>query len=157
MAAALAEYPERIKRIFLQRSRSPYHAYCVALCIGGEFREIFLDDTYYTADYNEEKDFYPPAFCSNNDEVIWGHLIEKTYSKIYGSYGGIEFGYGDFAFFDLTGAPSECITFRNYTKLELDDMYEKLERFHKQRFSMVCGSKGKGEKNIGKGIISGHA
>jgi calpain-15 len=42
--AAIAEFPDRIDRIFIQNKRSPKGAYCVALCITGQFREIFIDD-----------------------------------------------------------------------------------------------------------------
>ena len=35
--ASVAENPKRIERLLLQRKRSPKGAYCVALCINGEF------------------------------------------------------------------------------------------------------------------------
>ena len=42
--ASLSEYPDRVERLLIQRKRSPHGAYCVALCICGEFREFYIDD-----------------------------------------------------------------------------------------------------------------
>lgn len=166
--SAIAEFPDRITRILLQRNKSPYHAYCVALCIAGEFQEFYLDDKYYCREsYSRAK---PPAFSHNNGEEIWASLIEKAYAKAYGSFYDIEAGMGDKAFFDLTGAPSEEIGIeqrfvnahgqervQTMTHSETEDLFRKMLRYDQKAFIMTAGTKGSGERNMGYGIAGGHA
>lgn len=167
--SAIAEYPDRINRILLQRNKSPHHAYCVALCIAGEFQEFYLDDKYYCKS-NAYSTAKPLAFAHNNGEEIWAGLIEKAYAKAYGSYFDIEAGMGDKAFFDLTGAPSEeigieqrFITSDGRERVQVMDHNEKEELFRKMlrydnhAYIMTAGTKGTGEKDMGNGIAGGHA
>ena len=67
--SAIAEYQERIKRLFLQRKRSPKGAYCVCLCIGGQFQEIYIDDVVLCkrARNPGENEQISLAFAQNND------------------------------------------------------------------------------------------
>lgn len=167
--SAIAEFPDRIKRILLQRNKSPYHAYCVALCINGEFQEYYLDDKYYCRDnpYSQQK---PMAFSHNNDDEVWSSLIEKAYAKAYGSFYDIASGMGDKAFFDLTGAPSEEIGIERrflvsgggerlevMNHQEKEELFKRMLKYDKQTFIMTAGTKGSGERNMGFGIAGGHA
>jgi hypothetical protein len=60
-------------------------------------------------------DDFLPAWKHKGDELafskakggeLWVPLLEKCYSKCFGSYERIEAGYPKLAFFDLTGIPS---------------------------------------------------
>lgn len=166
--AALAEYEDRIKRILLQRTRSPVHAYCVALCLGGEFQEIVLDDRFYGTKYS-----WGPigvAFSHSNDEELWACLLEKAYAKAYGAFYNIVSGSGDDAFYDLTGAPSESImvtqTFhwsngktevKTMSKEEKKALFKRLLKYDQNKFAMTCATKGSGEKKMKNGLCGGHA
>lgn len=167
--SAIAEYPDRILRILIQRNKSPFHAYCVALCIAGEFQEFYLDDKYYCKG-NPYSNAKPLAFAHNDGEEIWAGLIEKAYAKAYGSYYDIEAGMGDKAFFDLTGAPSEEIGIeqrfvnaqgkvrvQTMTHTETEDLFTKMLNYDKKAFIMTAGTKGSGENDVGNGIAGGHA
>ena len=81
--SSVAEYPDRIKRLFLQRNRSPVGAYCIALCINGEFVEVVVDDL---VPVYKDKTTPTLSFCHNDEEEIWGILMEKAYAKAYGGY-----------------------------------------------------------------------
>lgn len=166
--AALAEYPDRIKRILLQRTRSPVHAYCIAICRGGEFQEIVLDDRFYG-----KKLSWGPiqvAFSHTNDEELWACLLEKAYAKAYGAFYNIVSGSGNNAFYDLTGAPSECIQVsqtlyysdgrkveKTMSKKEKAQLYKRLKKFDEKKFSMTCSTKGGGERVMKNGLCAGHA
>lgn len=166
--SALAEYPERIKRILLQRKKSPYHAYCVSLCIAGEFKEFYLDDQYYCNELHQHLKTKPPIFSHNNGEEIWVSLIEKAYAKAYGSYFDLNLGYMENSFFDLTGAPSEGIglnhwiwngnkkTIEELSHAESEALFKRIAKYDKQGFSMAAQTPGAGESQLGNGLVSGH-
>lgn len=119
MISAIAEFPDRIKRILIQRNNSPFHAYCIAICITGQFEEVYLDDKYYyfnqLIEIEGQREKFSLdgkdriAFGHNNGDEIWACMVEKAYAKVHGSYEDLIGGRGDETFFDLTGAPSEVI------------------------------------------------
>ena len=62
--------------------------YAVNVWIDGQPRQIVLDDKFPYDQYDEQW-----AFCrSSNKNEIWLLLLEKVWSKVYGSYQRIEFG-----------------------------------------------------------------
>lgn len=148
--SSVCEYPERIERILLQRKRSPKGAYCVALCITGEFREYYIDDMIPV------KKNKVVAFCNNKDGEIWAMLIEKAYAKAFGGYWNIgDGGVSSQSLFDLTGAPSEIVRWES--EKQKDELFDQIYDADRKRYIMNCGSKGKGEVKSEMGIISGHA
>lgn len=148
--SSICEYPERIERILLQRKRSPKGAYCVALCITGEFREFYVDDMIPV------KKNKIVAFCNNKDSEIWAMLIEKAYAKAYGGYWNTgDGGLSPNALFDLTGAPSEVVRWE--TKKQEQDLFQHILDADNKKYIMNCSSKGSGEVKSDNGIISGHA
>lgn len=87
----------------MQRKRSCKGAYCVSLCIVGEFREYHLDDLIPSK--NDRA-----VFCHNSEGEMWALLIEKAYAKAHGGYWNIGAGgQSENALFDLTGAPCEFL------------------------------------------------
>lgn len=69
--SAIAEFPQRLERIMLQRKRSPKGAYCIALCITGQFEEIYLDDITLCTRFKQKDDDpdgeFGLAFAQNKD------------------------------------------------------------------------------------------
>ena len=147
--SSIAERPERIERILLQRNKSPKGAYCVAICVMGEFREIFLDDMIPTK-------FGQVAFAHNDEGELWSILIEKAYAKAYGGYWNIgSGGLSKNALMDLTGAPTEELQFKEPDEQEA--LFDKIFDADQRNYIMNAGTKGSGEKKSNTGIISGHA
>lgn len=50
------------------------------------------------------------AFLSSTDGSVWAALLEKAWAKVHGSYQGAARGYFGDTLRDLTGAPTEPIT-----------------------------------------------
>jgi len=148
--ASIAEFPAIIERILLQRKRSPKGAYCVALCIGGAFKEYYIDDLVLVRPDNVVK------CCYSKEGEIWAILIEKAYAKAYGGIWNISNGgQSTDALMDLTGAPTEWIDLTE--KENLPGLFEKIFKADRAQFIMNASSKGEGERASNLGIISGHA
>lgn len=148
--AAVAEHPDRIERIIVQKETSEKGAYCVALNILGQWISVVLDDIFPV----NPRGSVP--FCYTKTQEIWAMLLEKAYAKVYGGYWNI--GCGGItceALKDITGAP--C----TYIDLEEEDQrstaLKTIEDADKKHFIITCSSKGSGEHKSEKGIISGHA
>lgn len=147
--ASVSEYPERIERLLIQRKRSPKGAYCVALCIVGDFKEYYIDDLVPTQGSRV-------VFCHNSEAEIWAILIEKAYAKAYGGYWNIgSGGQSENALFDLTGAPTEHLKTEEFDNLDV--MFKRIHHADDMKYIMNASSKGEGEKESSGGIISGHA
>jgi len=82
-------------------------------------------------------------------------LIEKAWAKVHGTFARVSGGLSGFACAHLTGVPSEKVMTAKVK--DPDHLWKKLRASHKKNFSMMCSSVGKGEKNMGNGIITGHA
>ena len=146
--AALAEYPERVDRLFLQKVRSPKGAYCVCLCICGVFQEFVIDDMFPVE--NERL-----VFSYTKEDELWVMLAEKAFAKAYGGFWNIGTGGTcTSALTDLTGAPSEYIDFSEKSD---DSVFERLLEYDQKNYIMSCSSGGQGEVVQGNGIIAGHA
>ena len=148
--ASVAEYPERIERLLLQRETSTKGAYCVALNVLGEWISIVLDDIFPV----KPRGGFP--FCYTKTREIWAMLLEKAYAKVYGGFWNIGCGgISSEALKDITGAP--C------TYIDLSDQDQKMtalktiEDSDKRNFIITCSSMGSGEHKGDNGIISGHA
>lgn len=84
--SALAEFPDRIKRIFLTTEVNDAGCYAVQLYINGEKRIVTVDDYF---PYDEERGrwaFSRPSQSQNHIHEIWVLIIEKAWAKVYGSY-----------------------------------------------------------------------
>ena len=84
--SALAENPDRIKRIFLTQEVNDAGCYAVQMYINGERRTVVVDDYF---PYDNERGrwaFSQPSESSNHINEIWVLILEKAWAKIYGSY-----------------------------------------------------------------------
>eukprot|EP00828_Plagiopyla_frontata_P014260 TRINITY_DN1876_c0_g1_i3.p2 TRINITY_DN1876_c0_g1~~TRINITY_DN1876_c0_g1_i3.p2 ORF type:complete len:261 (-),score=27.10 TRINITY_DN1876_c0_g1_i3:1164-1946(-) len=77
--SAIAEFPSRIKRIFVTRKINNFGIYSVKLCHFGEWKTVVVDD-YFPCNYSG------PAFTRGNSNEIWVLVLEKAWAKLYGSY-----------------------------------------------------------------------
>ena len=104
--SAIAEYPNRIKKIFLTHEVNEAGCYAVQMYINGERRTIVVDDYF---PYDPERDnwaFSQPKLTSDNKAVeIWVLIIEKAWAKVFGNYQRIEAGQAGEAMYPLTGCP----------------------------------------------------
>jgi hypothetical protein len=80
--SSIAEFPERIKAIFLTKEINKAGCYAVKLMLNGEYRTVVVDDRFpYRADTGKWAHSRP----SKTNE-IWVLVLEKAWAKVYGSY-----------------------------------------------------------------------
>jgi calpain-15 len=80
--ASLAEFPERVKRIFVTKEVNKAGCYAVEMIIAGELRTIVVDDRF---PYNERTGKW--AFSRPSlSKQIWVLVLEKVWAKVFGSY-----------------------------------------------------------------------
>ena len=97
--SALAEYPERIEKLFLSNEINDGGIYGVRICKDGLLREIVVDD--YLPIINKNT----LAFSYDSKNTLWVQFLEKCYAKAYGSYNLIEVKDVEGILRDLTYAP----------------------------------------------------
>jgi len=141
--SALAEFPGRVQKLFLQKDRNEAGCYVVKLFCSGEPVEICVDD-YFPVDRNNR-----PAFAASKGGEMWVMLIEKAWAKLHGNFINIEGGDTRESLAALTGAPVEYYKFKD---LKPEKLWEMLYNFDKHNFCMCTGS----ATDI-KGIIKAHA
>lgn len=118
--SALAEYPDRIEKLFLSTEINEGGIYGVRICKDGLLQEIVVDD--YLPIINKNT----LAFSYDSKNTLWVQFLEKCYAKAYGSYNLIEIKDVEGILRDLTYAPVVTLDNSNdYLFQELRDAYEK--------------------------------
>ena len=79
--AGLAEFPHRLKKIFQQSESNKYGVYALNLYLNGKPKEVIVDD-YFPC----EHDKLEPLFAKPMGKEIWVLILEKAWSKMFGSY-----------------------------------------------------------------------
>lgn len=152
--AALAEYPERVKRIMRVQQPSPLGIYCVALNVTGLWEDVIIDDK-----IPYDNSLKMAAFCRSNGHDLWVSLIEKAWAKVHGGYANIESGFLNEALGALTGAPVK--TFKVRAENEEECWKQLVESKHKNY--ITCASTSDIFKNVSEtpnektGLVGGHA
>ena len=101
MCSLVDRYPHFVRSLFLTHDYSPEGVYQIRLCRDGVWRVLTIDD-------------FLPCLTDSNwfrfthavDAQLWPALLEKAYSKMYGSYKALESGLPTEVLSDLTGSPS---------------------------------------------------
>lgn len=130
--SAMAEYPDRITKLFPNKEPNPYGCYMVKICDMGEWKEIIVDDLFPCKNNRSG-----PIFTRGKNNELWVLILEKAWAKLYGSYAKIEAGLTREVLHDLTGAPTE------YFLTQSDDpekIWDALEKGDKEGFIMTAGS-----------------
>ena len=96
--AALAEHPDRIRRLFLRHERNEEGIYAVRHCKNG-MRQMCMVDNYIPCKKGS------PCFSRANGSETWVLVLEKAWAKIHKSYQRIKSGQTMNTIRDLTGAP----------------------------------------------------
>ena len=146
--SALAEFPERIKSLFLTKEVNESGIYLMKFHINGVETMVVVDD-YLPVRYDR------PAFANAKDGELWVSLLEKGWAKLHGTYARIEGGLPCHAYTHLSGAPSESV---HHSSIENEEMFWRLlVRADSNNYTIIAASQGEGEHENDLGIISGHA
>lgn len=104
--SALAEFPERVKKLFKIQSFNANGKYKIELYHEGMLVAYEVDD--YFPCIGNIIAFSGPRFEDNTIE-LWVILLEKVWAKRFGGYFNIEQGLTENVLRDLTGAPVEKV------------------------------------------------
>ena len=141
--SALAEYPERIKSIFITRTTNQAGCYALQVYISGYLQILVLDDFIPCKPKTNE-----PAFTKSVGEELWVILLEKAWAKANKNYENIEAGDPVEAFSFLTGAPSFQL-YNGNDKKKIEENWQKLLLFDKNNY-IICVSAGDSENSTPK-------
>lgn len=97
--SVLAEWPDRIRRLFVNDAVNDVGIYGAWVTKNGERFAVVVDD-FIPVDGDR------PAFSQAHGAELWVIILEKVWAKIHGSYERIEAGQAHLTMRDLTGAPS---------------------------------------------------
>jgi calpain-15 len=81
--SAIAEYPNRISKLFLNKEANQYGAYSVVIYINGVPTEVVVDDYFPCVDG-------VPMSAKPVGNELWVLILEKAWMKICGSYENAE-------------------------------------------------------------------
>jgi calpain-15 len=129
--SSIAEFPDRIKRIFITDALNSAGCYAVTLHINGESRTVVVDDRFPYCPKKETWAFSRPS----KTKEIWVLILEKVWAKVYGSYQRIESGNTGEALHPLTGCPTKYFMHSN---VRADNLWSRIHRAEEKHFVMCC-------------------
>jgi len=164
--SAIAERPERIKRIFCNdlEHLSSTGVYGMHLCVDGGLREVVVDDRFPCL---KQEGIEPwVAYGKSKHPELWVMLLEKAYAKCYGNYESIVAGQPGDAMADLLGAPYK--TFKtdsknDWSEKQIAKLWEHVKDSDAKDYVMCCSCADASGKpwlkptQKQKGLINGHA
>jgi hypothetical protein len=128
--SALAEWPERVQRLFLTQEANQIGIYAVTLYCNGQKMEVVIDDTFPC-----DKKTKQLRFSTSHGPELWVVILEKAWAKVHGSYESIESGNTFETIRDLTGAPG----YYYYGWEEINDgLWSYILDFEKADYPMSC-------------------
>ena len=129
--SALAEFPERVKKIFANTAVNKFGVYGVKFFFQGIPQEVIVDD--FIPCYPDKIE---PFFAKPNGKELWVLLLEKAWAKCFGNYTVVEYEVVDYAMEDILGAPALGFW---ANKLNVDQLWEKLLEFDSKDY-IVSGT-----------------
>jgi len=133
--SALAEFPDRIRSIFITQDNNEAGCYALQVYLSGFLRTMVVDD-YIPCNPKTNK----PAFTKSAGNELWVLLLEKAWAKANDNYENIESGDPEEALSFLTGAPS-VVLFNQDEHEDLDTIWQKLLQADRNNY-IICSSAG---------------
>lgn len=141
--SALAEFPGRVQKLFIQKEKNAAGCYVVTLYVSGKRVDVVLDD-YFPVDTSNQ-----PAFAGSQDQELWVMLIEKAWAKVHGDFAIIEGGDSRESLAAITGAPVE---YKKHSTMSTEELWKLLKTSDMNNYAMCTGA------NVEvKGIVKSHA
>ena len=150
--SAMAEFPQRIQRLFETSEYEPSGCYKVKIMDMGVWKEYVLDD-YFPCTPEGTIAFSGPREEKGTTE-LWVMLLEKAWAKRFGCYYDIEYGFTFESLTDLTGAPCDVMLTSN------PELWDKIFQGNQKNFIITAGSGGNTENHDqvdAMGLVSRHA
>ena len=152
--AALAEWPDRIKKVLSNNEYSPEGIFQFNFWMRGDPVSFVIDDRLpYKPKQNLDGGWYVPGGLVNTKKspngAYWGPLIEKAGAKYYGNYERAEGGMGVEAFSMLTGMPTKMVSTSDHSN---DDLWALIKDMDTKEWMMTASNHVRNH-----GLPSGHA
>lgn len=145
-AAAIAEYPERIQKIFWNDEYPASGFFQLTFYHIGQPVNVVVDDILAM---NSDNENVPANAKMSNHGAWWGPILEKAYAKFNAFYSNMNGGSTMQAFRDLTGMP----TWRQYTaELSNSDLFDLIEEADQKGWLLTSSCHQKVD-----GLQDGHA
>lgn len=145
--AGLAEFPHRLKKIFQQSESNKYGVYALNLYLNGKPKEVIIDD--YFPCLNDKLE---PLFARPVGKEIWVLILEKAWSKMFGSYLVMEIEVLHEAMEDIFPAPALGYWMKT---LEIDAVMKRLTVWNEFKFLVSATSWP--EASALEGLLPNHA
>jgi calpain-15 len=126
----LAEYPDRIRKLFVCNCLNDNNIFGVRVTKNGESKLVLLDDSFPCKNNRV-------AFSTAHDNELWVLLLEKAWAKMHGDYCRIIGGLCHETFRDMTGAPGYMYMSKNET-----DLWPKILNADKKKQLLAAGISG---------------
>ena len=158
--SSLAEYPDRIKKIFLTREANSAGCYAVSIYVNGEKRTVVVDD-YFPYDTNTERWAFSRPSKEDGVNEIWVLILEKVWAKVFGSYQRIEAGTAGEAMYPLTGCPHQF--FLHSDVKDMDKLWKKILYSDEMKFPMCTAVASQTDETLSNqavksvGLVDAHA
>ena len=110
----LAERPERVRKLFIQKEINPEGIFGVNITKNGARLEVVVDS--FIPCENERV-----VFSTANGNELWVLILEKVWAKAHGDYCRIIGGLSHETFRDMTGAPAYL---HSTKKIEDDELWK---------------------------------
>lgn len=143
--AALAEFPNRLEKLFKTKEVNEAGCYAVTFFICGYPTTVMVDD-YFAVNSKGE-----PAFSGTKSKELWVMILEKAWAKIHGNYTNADGGDPRESMGALTGSPCDRFDHASYATRK-DDLWKLIKEFDRLKYVMCTG----GIKKEVKGLEKGH-
>jgi len=130
--AVMAEFPQRLSRVFRTKEMSKYGIYALNFMVAGISLEILLDD--YFPCIGDSK----PLYSKPVSNELWFLLLEKAFAKLYGGYKELENLSIVEALEALSGMPVSQHLFKDVNE---DRLWRTLMDFDKKNYILCVGEK----------------
>ena len=141
--SSIAEYPERVKKMFKTQELNKEGIVAMEVFIKGRPEIITIDDR---LPYGSRA---PLFLRKTSDSAYWAHFAEKLFAKINVNYEHIGWGWMNEALYIFTGAPSVLLKPTSFTEDQFWDLMKDSDE-NKYIMSAACMT-GR------SGIVGGHA
>ena len=94
---------------------------------------------------------WPLAFSQTVNRQLWVPILEKAYAKVHGSYRAVSGGWISEGLYDLTGCPTNTISFQLHT-FDKEMFWCQLQSYRAEEFPMGASC-----PTSGNGLVGGHA
>jgi hypothetical protein len=137
VCSVIAEFPNRLKSIFIINEQNRSGIYCLKFYVEGETKQIVIDDRIPFCPYSGA-----PPFCKlGKSKNIWPILIEKAWAKYLGNYERTIAGHPHELFKILTGAPSYLIMAEKYNnEIKKNSLWNNLQQSFLNNYYVCAGT-----------------